>query len=470
MLPWCPRIWCTQSSKEVLMDNHVMPLASDFRESGLSELSAVEQARRIRDGEITSLELVEYYLARIERYDGRLNAMIHMQADAARKDAEKADRERKKGKLRGVFHGVPTAVKDHHMVRFSKTTLGSKSFEWLWSPVDDIMVKSLREAGFIILGKTTMSELGLMPMAESLDGSATRNPWDTERTSGGSSAGAGAAVAAGLLPIAPGSDGAGSVRIPASLNGLFGLKPTRGLVKDAAQGVDPFGMTTVGPIARSLQDLAQLLDVLAGSDGAYSRRARMEIPKLRIGMILETPSSEADPRVVALVRKAAAELEEAGHHVEIRPTPQATLEEFTPVYQKLVSRIPLARAAKLEPTVKWFVESGRKVKMSEAFRRFRGLEAVGRSAMLGLDVVITPTIGVIAPKVGEYTNSNPKTHFEGAATLGLFTAIANVTGQPGLTVPYGSVDGLPVGVQLLARPGDDALLLALAATLSASNS
>ncbi|MBA2662758.1 MAG: amidase [Bradymonadaceae bacterium] len=444
------------------MQTHTVATADAFAADGPSKLSALDQARRIKDGSLNSAELVEHYLSRIAKHDSTLNAFIDVQANTARREAERADRDRREGIIRGPFHGVPTAVKDHHMVRFTRTTLGSRSFSWLWSPVDDGVVRRLRNAGFVILGKTTMSELGLLPIIEPAHGRATCNPWDVTRTAGGSSGGAGAAVAAGLLPIAPGSDGAGSVRIPASLNGLYGLKPTRRLVRDNSEQIDPLGLTTLGPLARSLDDTAALLDVLTGSDGTYLRRSREPAPKLRIGVVTVPPTGEVDPRILALVDLAIERLREAGHHVERREPPKGTLEEFTPIYQRLISSIPAIQLKRLEPTTRWFVEAGRRVTPADAMRRFRSMEERGNNAMVGLDVILTPTIGVLAPKVGEFAHLPPREHFEASAVLGMFTAIANLTGQPGLTVPFGKIEGMPIGIQLLGRKGDDALLLQLA--------
>lgn len=442
-----------------------VPIADAFAVEGPSSLSALEQAQRIKEGSLSSLELVEHYLSRIKRYDERVNAFVDLQVARARRRAEQADKERKLGKVRGPFHGVPTAVKDHHMVRFSRTTLGSRSFDWLWSPVDDDIVRRLRAGGFVILGKTTMSELGLLPIVEPVDGEPTRNPWDLSRTAGGSSGGAGAAVAAGFLPIAPGSDGAGSVRIPAALNGLFGLKPTRGLVSGKADQVDPFGMVSVGPLARNLDDTAALLDVLTGAEGAYLNSSREPVSGLRIGIMTTPPSGEVDPRILAILDEVADRLRDVGHHVEVREAIGATLEDFTPVYQRLISSIPALRLSRLEPTTRWFVESGRSVPLAHAMRIFRGLEEIGNAAMTGLDIMLTPTIGVLPPKVFEFAHLPPREHFEAAAVLGMFTALANVTGQPALTVPVGQAEGLPVGIQLIGRKGDDALLFRIARVL-----
>ena len=442
------------------------PLAPAYTGDELADLSALEQARLIRNGELSSRELTAHYLSRIEDYDPDLGAFMEVYADRALADADAADKARRRGELPGPFGGVPTAVKDHHLIRFTRSRLGSRAFDWFFSPVDDEIVKRLRRAGFVLLGKTTMSELGLLPVVEPPDGDPTRNPWDRDRTAGGSSGGAGAAIAAGLIPLSLGSDGAGSVRIPAALNGLVGLKPTRGLVGDGSSDrLDPFGLTCIGPMARSVDDAAALLDVLANAGDSYQERARQEVRQLRIGVITEAPFGPLDPTIRDLIEATAARLEDAGHHIELRPPPQGTLDEFTPLYQKFIARIPVIRSTRLEDVTRWFRDQGKQVSSDEAWQIFRRFEATGNDAMAGLDVLITPTVGVPTPQVHQHSHLPPAEYFRAAAGLGKFTALANITGQPGLSVPIGLADGLPVGAQLLGRRGDDALLLRLARAL-----
>jgi amidase len=446
----------------------VHPLAPRFAtQDPVLGLSALEQAARIADGTLTSIELVERYLARITRHDPALSAFATVLADTARRDAERADRMRARGTLVGKFHGVPTAIKDHHLVRFTRTRIGSRAFDWLWTPVDDDFVKGIRAGGFVLIGKTTMSELGILPVVETALQQPTRNPWNTSRTAGGSSGGAGAAIAAGLLPIAPGSDGAGSVRIPSSLNGLVGLKPTRGLVPDRSNRIDAYGLASNGPMARSLDDAAALLDVMAAPGRRdHLARSRDPVRPQRIAMILDAPVGDVDPRIAAIVERAAERLRAQGHTVERRPCPSATLDDFLPVYQRFVSRIPLLAPKRLGEFARWFWETGRTVPESRADALMRGFEAVGRATMEGFDVLLTPTVGILPFEVGEHAHLAPPEHFRALAPLGAFTALANVTGQPALSVPFGTVEGMPVGVQLLGRDGQDAMLFALARALA----
>jgi amidase len=451
---------------EAPANDHVHPLAPGYGDDPILSLSALEQGARIADGTLRSRDLVELYLSRIARHDMALHACASVMEDAARREAERADRLRAQGRLLGPFHGVPTAVKDHHFVRFTRTRIGSRAFDWLWTPTDDDFVRTLRAAGFVILAKTAMSELGILPVCETALHPPTRNPWNTARTAGGSSGGAGAAIAAGLVPIAPGSDGAGSVRIPSALNGLVGLKPTRGLVPDVAGRINVFGLSTDGPMARSLDDAAALLDVLCRPARAgHLRRARDPVGPLKIGLYLDPPIGEADPRILALVEQAAERLREAGHTVERRTTPSRGLDEFTPVYQRFVSKIPVPFPSRLGPFARWFWESGHKVSEADAHEKMRRFQDDVREATRGVDVLLSPTVGVVPFKVGQFAALDPPAQFRSLAPLGAFTAIANISGRPALTVPFGAVDGMPVGVQLSGALDTDAQLFSLARAL-----
>ncbi|MGH3132021.1 MAG: amidase, partial [Gaiellaceae bacterium] len=228
-------------------------LASD----DLAFLSATEQARLVRDREVASLELVETYLERIERLDPELNAYVTVCAEEAVADA--------RSPRPGPFSGVPLPIKDLSETAGIRTTFSCRAFADYVPERDVEIVRRLRAAGFVILGKTNTPEFGTTAVTESALNGACRNPWDTSRTPGGSSGGAAAAVAAGLAPLAHGSDGGGSIRIPASCCGLFGIKPTRGRISTAPYG-DPYGFSTNAPMARTVADAAAFLDVVAGPE------------------------------------------------------------------------------------------------------------------------------------------------------------------------------------------------------------
>jgi amidase len=448
----------------------ILPIAPAFAPPAddLAQLSALEQARRIAAGELTSEALTEHYLTRIATHDPQLSAFIALHADRARAQARRVDKRRALGIPLAPFHGVPTAMKDHHMVRGMRTRIGSHAYSWLWSPVDDVLVKRMKAAGFVLLGKTSMSELGILPIVETGIAPPTRNPWNLQHTAGGSSGGAGAALGAGLLPVAPGSDGAGSVRIPSALNGLVGLKPSRGLVADPAKGFNRFGLVSVGPMGRTVEDAMALLDVLAGlPHGETARRAAEPIAPLKIGLLLDPPFGENDPRIVALIEGAAERLRAVGHKVERIPGLTVDLTEFVPLYQRVLSRAPVPFPSRLSPFARWFWGTGKKGNDADAWRRLKQFVDLAEGSQAGYDLLLTPTIGVLPPKVGEFAHLSPPEHFEALAPLGAYTALANLTGQPAISVPCGQVDGFPVGAQLVGRHGDDARLFGLARHLFA---
>lgn len=432
-------------------------------------LSALEQAARIREGRLRSRELVELYLDRIARLDGGIGAMVHLMGDSARREADRLDALRARGRIVGPFHGVPTALKDLHFVRGAPVRLGSRAFAWLWSPLDDRVVRAVKRAGFVVLGKTSTSELALLPIVETELHPPTRNPWDPSRSAGGSSGGSGAAVAAGFVPVAPGSDGAGSIRIPSALNGLVGLKPSRRLVPDDNDYIDVFRMTTCGPMARCVDDAAALLDVLAVPDparpGRFLRASREPTGPLTIGVLVDAPFGETDPRIVACVRRAAETLAAAGHRLVERSRIGGDVEEFIPVYQFIFGRIPVPTPARLSPIVRWFRDEGRKLSRGFVAGRFAALAARAATAIEGVDVLLTPTTAMLPPPIGAFRDLPPRELFRAVAPLGAFTAAANLSGAPAVSVPCGTVEGLPVGVQLAARHGEDGKLLALARLL-----
>ncbi len=445
------------------------PIALPDDSQPLLALSALEQAARIRDGSLTSRALVELYLARIARHDPQVGAVVHAMGDAARREADRLDRLRARGVIVGPFHGVPTAMKDLHFVGGAPVRLGSRAFSWLWSPLDDRVVRAVKSAGFVILGKTATSELALLPVVETELHGPTRNPWDLSRTAGGSSGGAGAAIAAGLVPIAPGSDGAGSIRIPSALNGLVGLKPSRRLVPDDNDLIDVFRMTTCGPMARCVDDAAALLDVLAAPDPGrperFLRASREPVAPLTVGVLVDPPFGETDSRIAACVRRAAETLRAAGHRVVERTRVAGNVEEFLPVYQFIFGRIPIVMPWRLSPVVRWFRSEGRRLSRSHVAERFAALAARAATAIEGVDALLMPSTAIMPPAVGAFGGLPPREMFHAVAPLGAFTAASNLSGAPALSVPFGVVDGLPVGVQLVARHGEDGRLLALARCL-----
>jgi amidase len=437
----------------------------------LHELTALEQARRIREGSLTSEALVTHYLERIEQLDPRLSAFVVRWPERALDEARRKDRARARGGL-PPFHGLPIAVKDTHALRGAPMRLGSRAFSWLYSPIDDVTVRALRCAGFVFVGKTTTSELALLPIVEPVTHPPTRNPWDLSRTAGGSSGGAGAAVASRMLPLAPGSDGAGSIRIPASFGGLVGHKPSRGLVPNPHDPTDRLRMTTVGPLARDVDDAAALLDVLVSHGElpthGFLALARRPLPPMTVGVMTRSPLGETGAEQVAAVEEAAREAEALGHRVVRLEQATASLEEFLPIYQRLLAAVPVPPPleARLEPLTRWFRAEGRKLDDAEARRLMDRLVARTLDAFGTVDLALMPTVPVDPPEVGMLQGLAPEAGFRAVSPLGACTAAFNLSGAPALTLPWRlSAEGLPLGVQVVGRLGEDARVLAFARRL-----
>ncbi|MEO7094275.1 MAG: amidase, partial [Polyangiales bacterium] len=296
-------------------------------DDAILDLSAVEQARRIRIGDLDAEELVELYLARVARLDPALSAFVQVDAEGAIREARRKDRLRGRGDL-PPFHGVPIGIKDLNLARGMFARFGSRAFERFIAFSDDETTGQLKLGGFIVLGKTATSELGTLPITEPDIHPPTRNPWNLEHTCGGSSGGSASAVAAGMLPIAQASDGAGSIRIPASFCGLYGLKPSRGRVANPFNLDDRRLIYTMGPIARSVEDAAAMLDVMAGigvgkphwappPPRSFHALTNEAPPRgLRIKLVLDSPLARTHPEVRAAVIRVAKLLEEQGHRVE----------------------------------------------------------------------------------------------------------------------------------------------------------
>lgn len=460
----------------------IAPLPDSFAapDSPALRLSALEQAQALRRGELTSEELVLLYLARIAHHDKRLGSFVAVQGERALAEAQAKDRllcaARKSGQRLPPFFGVPTAVKDLHLLRGAPARMGSRSFSWLYSPFDDLTVRALRKAGFVLLGKTSTSELALLPVVETDLHPPTRNPWDLERTAGGSSGGAAAAVAAGLIPVAPGSDGAGSVRIPASLCGLFGLKPSRDAIPNPHSRFDHARMTAIGTLARCAEDGVALADVLCGRDpespSSWLQVARRPPRRLRIGLMVHPAlDCPVEPVLVEAARAAARALVEAGHElVGEAPRTAVRLEEFLPIYQRLFARMPVPFEGRLQPVTRWFRSEGRRVSEAMAHTALEGLRRRIEEVDLGVDLIISPPTAMLPPAVGAFAHLPPAEMFRALAPLGAFTAPWNISGQPAVTIPWTrSSEGLPVpvGVQLIGRLGEDATVCAAARQLEA---
>jgi amidase len=444
----------------------------------LAFLSAVEQARLIREGKASSVELVELYLERIARLDPELNAFVTVRPVEAIADARAAD----DAPSDAPFRGVPIAVKDLTATAGIRTTYSSRAYADYVPDFDTAVARRLREAGFVILGKTNTPEFGTTAFTESDLNGATRNPWNPERTPGGSSGGAAAALAAGLLPVAHGTDGGGSIRIPASCCGVFGFKPSRGRVS-AAPFTSLEGLSTAGPISRSVVDAAHLLDVLAGYEPGdpwwappperpFAEEATKPPGTLRVAVTAVPPvDTPVDPECAGALTAAAALLDELGHDV-VEATPPWTepgLERtFIAVWQVGPALHPVDDLSLMTPLNRGLVESASATSAADYARAVVRLQALARRTVAfwqEVDIVLTPTLALPPVPIGW------QQEVEGAIEQLLrntvftpFTAIANLTGLPAASLPlHWTADGLPIGVQAIGPPAGDALLLRLAA-------
>src|SRR6266404_3158928 len=456
---------------------------SDRSWDELAFAPALELAARVRARELSSVELVELYLDRIAQLDPELNAYVTVDADGALAAARAADA----AEPESPFHGVPIPIKDLNETARLRTTYSTKAYANNVPQIDAAVVRRIREAGFVVLGKTNTPELGTIAMTESELNGVCRNPWDTSRTPGGSSGGAAAATAAGLRPIAHGTDGGGSIRIPASCCGLFGLKPSRGRVSPAPYGSGTLGLSTSGPIARTVRDAAALLDAMAGTEtgDAYFApepeqpflvEASSAPGALRIAVTTTPPVDvPVDPECVAAVRSAAELLTELGHDVR-DATPAWTFDELVPSFVRIWQVGPatagIADLALLEPINRMLAEQARATSSPEHVLAIMELQRVSRQVIAfwnDVDVLLTPTLALPPVPVGwtfEETGGDAALAFSRQWLFTPFTAVFNVTGQPAMSVPlHTSETGLPIGVQFVARPYAEATLLRLAAQL-----
>ncbi|MFC4947218.1 amidase [Pseudonocardia sp. GCM10023141] len=460
----------------------------------MHDLTALEQAAALHNGDLTSVELVEHHLRRIEALDSTLGAFVTVTPDAALVAAAAADVALRAGDPRPLL-GIPTAIKDLAVTAGVRTRFGSPVYAEYVPDIDDDAARLLREAGTISLGKTATPEFGLPPYTEPAGRPPAVTPWDVTRLAGGSSGGAGAATAGRLVAFAHGTDGGGSIRIPAAVCGLVGLKTTRGLVSRGPAGGDPLGMSVSGPIARTVADAAAMLDVLAQSvpgepypllarpAETYLAAARRAEPRtLRIGRYATPPVPDVvvDPACLAAYEKTSVLLAELGHEVvEFDPglTP-ALLPMFETLWAVLAHGYPVPPEAEplLAPLTRWWRDRGSAISgpeymaaTQEAITMTRTV--VGAQAAAGLDVVLTPMLAQLPRPVGWFTaGGDPAQDYERQKAFTPFTATYNLSGQPALSLPVGwgregDSPELPVSVQLVGLAGSDALLLELGAQL-----
>lgn len=454
-------------------------------------LPATGMAAAIRARTLSPVEVVDALLERIERVNPRINAFTVILAEQARTVAREREDEARRGALRGPLHGIPFTIKDLTMTRGVLTARGSIAWKD-WVPEENaLLVDRLLEAGGIFLAKTTTPEFGNKGVTESLLTGWTNNPWDTSRTAGGSSGGAAAQVAAGMGPLAHGSDGAGSIRIPASLCGVVGLKPSYGRVPS----YPPPSFTTIahqGPIARTVADAALMLSAIAGVDNRdpyaisepatdyVASLAGASVAGLRVACSIDAGlGAPVDPAVAGRVEAAARVFAGLGAKVEKAtpdlPHPEAhMLTLWSTMYGVMVTDLVLPRVASredIDPSMLGFLERAQRLSAMDYHRAlaFRGEYTRRMLAFFEqFDLLLTPTLATAA-----FPHPEPRWMPGPAELCGkpidpflgwLLTYPFNLTGQPTITVPCGFTnEGLPVGLQIVGRPRQDVAVLSAAA-------
>lgn len=459
-------------------------------------LDATDQAAHLRAGDISATEVVQDAIDRAERVNGELNAIILPRYEQALAEAAEPLGD-------GPFAGVPFLLKDldgtaageplHAGTRFLK------DHQYV-ATVDSTLTARFRRAGLIVLGRTNTPELGLVTTTEPETYGPSRNPWDPTRSTGGSSGGSAAAVAAGIVPLAHAGDGGGSIRIPASECGLFGLKPSRGRITAGPDVGEVWGgLVARLAVSRSVRDTATLLDAVAGPGVGdpywapppttpYAVEATTDPGSLRIGYVIDAPDGSAptDPQVAAAVEATVALLTELGHRVEpAHPAPLgdgSSMEHFLVAFGAWTAR-ELDRLAELvgtpvteadvEPGTWAVAEGGRLVSAAQYLAAVDGLHGVTRRTVAwwaddGFDLLVTPTVTELPPTLGQFTGTadNPLNGLFRSTPFAAFTAPFNVTGQPAMSVPLQwSPDGLPIGIQFVAAPAREDVLFRLAGQL-----
>lgn len=457
----------------------------------MHDLTALEQAAAVRSGEVRPTDLVEHALARIAALDPGLGAFITVTPERALEAAARAEDLLRAGGELPPLLGVPTAIKDLNNTAGVRTTFGSVVTADFVPDVDDAVVTKLAAAGTISLGKTNTPEFGFPCYTDNEVTGPARCPWDRTRLAGGSSGGAAVAVAAGMIPFAQGSDGGGSIRIPAGINGLFGLKPSRGRVSNAPYGSEVTGLGTNGPLARTVRDAAAMLDAMAGPvlgdpawapplpDGdTFLGSADREPGRLRIGRFCESamPDVDLEPEVRAAFDDASRLLADLGHEIEDVPTGllgDDVLPSFERVWALSGTTLPVPpdRVGDLRPLTRELRGRGLALSAQDAMEALFALRLFSRrflEATARYDVLLAP-VCTMTPRPLDWFGADGAEDFERQKRYAAFTALFNVTGQPAVSVPlFWTEAGLPIGSMLVGRPADDATLLSLSAQVEAA--
>ena len=457
----------------------------------IHELTAIELAAAIRNQELSPVAVTDHYLRRTAELNDQVGAFYTVTAELAAEQALAAE----KAVARAAdpadlppLTGVPIPIKDLNQVAGVRQTFGSLAYENNVPQGDDYVVTRLKDAGVVITGKTSTPEFGLPCYTETKIGPPARTPWDLSRSAGGSSGGAAAAVSAGLAPAAQGSDGAGSIRIPSSVCGLFGIKASRGRISGGPLVPDLLGFGIDGPLTRTVADAALLLDVMTGNypgdmytqpplpaGETFLGYASRPPGRLRIGRTLQAPvpGVEVHPDCLAAYEDASRLLASLGHEVEdiAMPLGDDIVPFFEIIYYAYATLTPVDPSQEhvLLPLTRYLRERGRATAapdfiFAQAYMQFVTRPAV--AALAAYDAILTPTLARPPVPVGYFDEVDPAENFERQKRFTPWTAIYNVSGLPAVNVPlHWSAEGLPIGVMLAGRMGDEGPLISLSAQL-----
>jgi aspartyl-tRNA(Asn)/glutamyl-tRNA(Gln) amidotransferase subunit A len=451
-------------------------------------MSAVEIAEAVRTKRLSPVELIEAVLAQVERVNPKVNAIVTLTADQAREQARGAEAAVVRGDALGPLHGVPVTIKDLEVTRGIRTTFGSKLYENFVPDKDHAVVARLREAGAIVIGKTNTPEFGLLPITDNVLFGPSCNPWNLEHNTGGSSGGAGAAVACGMGPIATGSDGGGSIRVPSSFNGIFGIKPHQGRVGVTGTLPGWETLSCVGPMARTVRDAARMLDVIAvpavGDRWSLPQKAESfetactrEAQGLRLAWSRDLGHVPVEPEVEGICEAAVRRFEELDCKVE---EVRLDLEDLSWALQTIVvCETATAREAQYAewekvafPPLLGFLALAERFTFRDLVRAHWAREELWRRlapVFEGYDALLTPQMPVTAPR--NHTLGPDRINGQPIEPLGWlgFTFPFNLTWQPAASLPVGfASDGLPVGLQIVGRRFGEATLLRLASAFEAA--
>ncbi len=446
--------------------------------------SALTTAAAIRAKEVSPLEVLDACLSRVDEVNDRVNAIIWRDDEDARARARAATEAVAKGEDLAPFHGVPIPIKDLTKVEGWPATFGSNGAPGGLQTESETVVSRLVNAGFVLAGRTNTPEFGPITVTENSRYGATRNPWDLDHTPGGSSGGAGAAVASGMFPVAHGNDGGGSIRIPSSCCGLVGLKPSRGRVPSLVTAWE--GASVEGVLTRTVADAAHILDMLVGIDPLcwynaplpsrpYADELTAQPGRLRIGLVEQAPlGMPVDEEVMAATKATATMLEALGH--EIVPAtldvPDVALTAFLTMVNSGLAEYPGIDWSKTEPHIQANRAAAQAVDSLTYVEAVHALQTNSRTEVARwgseYDLLLTPTLSILPPKVGvlEEVHANPGEPNMTVFAMALFNAFFNVSGQPAISLPlHMSASGLPIGVQLVAGPWQEEVLVRVAAQL-----